>query len=261
MSIQEPLPSYDSERYTSFRILNPFITIMFWTILNKGDGVIQLTAILLIFASMLTWALVVYKSVVLTQLHRSVRAAPSRFWGGDSFESGANAMALVDGSGVLVDVLRDTVRSVKAQGVGAQVPLEERLNRVLRERLDAIQKRMDTGMTALATITSAAPFVGLFGTVWGIYGALIGLSQGTEAALLDKISGPIGEALIMTAVGLAVAIPALVAYNLFARWTRLLRQDVEGFITDMHGYALHNIQQLAMVDLAPAAAKKMGRKE
>ena len=83
------------------------------------------------------------------------------------------------------------------------------------------------------------------------------MSQGADTGLLDKISGPIGEALIMTAVGLAVAIPALVAYNLFARWTRLLRQDVEGFVTDMHGYAIHNVQQLAMVDLKPHVATKI----
>ncbi len=236
-------------------------TIMFWTILNKGDGVIQFTAALLILASAITWALIVYKSVVLAQLHRAVRAAPARFWDGDDFEHGANAMAQADGSGVLVDVLRDAVMGVKSQGVGAHVPLEERLNRLLRERMDRVQLRLDTGMTALATITSAAPFIGLFGTVWGIYGALVGLSQGADTGLLDKISGPIGEALIMTAVGLAVAIPALVAYNLFARWTRLLRQDVEGFVTDMHGYAIHNVQQLAMVDLKPRAATKISSGE
>ena len=92
-------------------------TIMFWTILNKGDGVIQFTAALLILASAITWALIVYKSVVLAQLHRAVRAAPARFWDGDDFEHGANAMAQADGSGVLVDVLRDAVMGVKSQGV------------------------------------------------------------------------------------------------------------------------------------------------
>lgn len=77
----------------------------------------------------------------------------ARFWDGDDFEHGANAMAQADGSGVLVDVLRDAVMGVKSQGVGAHVPLEERLNRLLRERLDRVQLRLDTGMTALATIT------------------------------------------------------------------------------------------------------------
>lgn len=222
---------------------------MFWTIFSRGDFVIQATAALLILASIATWGLILYKIVVLSQLAKSAKGAPKAFWKGKTFESGLKQLVAADASGMMVEAVRQTVLSVKVEGVAGAVPLEDRLERTLRMWLDNFQKRLDAGMTVLATITSAAPFVGLFGTVWGIYGALIGMGSGAEASLLDKISGPIGEALIMTAVGLAVAIPSLVAYNMFARWTRLMRQDIEGFVTDIHAYALHNASQLATVEV------------
>ena len=222
---------------------------MFWTIFSRGDIVIQVTAALLILASIATWGLILYKFVVLSQFAKVAKAAPKAFWKGKTFEGGLKQLMVTDSSGVMADAVRQSVLSVRESGVAASVPLDDRLQRTLRMWLDGVQRRMDGGMTVLATITSAAPFVGLFGTVWGIYGALIGMGAGADAALLDKISGPIGEALIMTAVGLAVAIPSLVAYNMFARWTRLLRQDIEGFATDIHAYALHNAAQLATVEV------------
>lgn len=222
---------------------------MFWTIFSRGDFVIQATAVLLILASIAPWGLILYKAVVLSQLAKSARQAPKAFWQGANFETGLKKLIAADSSGFIVDAVRQSVLSVHMNGVGGSVPLNDRLDRTLRVWLDNFQKRMDSGMTVLATITSAAPFVGLFGTVWGIYGALIGMGAGADTALLDKISGPIGEALIMTAVGLAVAIPSLVAYNMFARWTRLMRQDIEGFVVDIHAYAVHNASQLATVEV------------
>lgn len=222
---------------------------MFWTIFSRGDVVIQVTAALLILASIATWGLILYKLVVLSQFAKVAKSAPKAFWKGKSFETALKQLVMTDSSGMMAEAVRQSVMSVRESGVAASVPLEDRLQRALRMWLDGVQRRLDSGMTVLATITSAAPFVGLFGTVWGIYGALIGMGTGAEASLLDKISGPIGEALIMTAVGLAVAIPSLVAYNMFARWTRLLRQDIEGFATDIHSYALHNAAQLSTVEV------------
>lgn len=222
---------------------------MFWTIFSRGDFVIQMTAALLILASVTTWGLILYKLVVLAQLAKVAKAAPRAFWKGKTFESSLKQLVAADPSGMMVEAVRQSVLSVRVEGVAATVPLDDRLQRTLRMWMDSFQKRLDGGMTVLATITSAAPFVGLFGTVWGIYGALIGMSGGAETALLDKISGPIGEALIMTAVGLAVAIPSLIAYNMFARWTRLLRQDIEGFVSDIHVYAVHNASLLSTVEV------------
>ena len=222
---------------------------MFWTIFSRGDFVIQATAALLILASIATWGLILYKMIVLMQFAKVAKSAPKAFWQGKSFEGGLKQLVATDSSGMMAEAVRQSVMSIRANGVAASVPLEDRLQRTMRMWLDGVQKRLDGGMTVLATITSAAPFVGLFGTVWGIYSALIGMGAGADAALLDKISGPIGEALIMTAVGLAVAIPSLVAYNMFARWTRLLRQDIEGFAADIHAYALHNAAVLATVEV------------
>lgn len=222
---------------------------MFWTIFSRGDVVIQITATLLILASIATWGLILYKIVVLAQLSKVAKSAPKAFWNGKTFDSSLKKLMATDSSGMMVEAVRQSVMSVHESGVAASVPLEDRLQRTLRMWLEGVQRRLDGGMTVLATITSVAPFVGLFGTVWGIYSALLGMGSGADTALLDKISGPIGEALIMTAVGLAVAIPSLVAYNMFARWTRLMRQDIEGFASDIHSYALHNAALLATVEI------------
>ena len=222
---------------------------MFWTIFSRGDFIIQASAALLILASISTWGLILYKIVVLMQFSKSAKTAPTAFWKGKTFEAGLQQLGKNDSSGLMTDAVRRLVVSVRDCGVVASVPLDDRLQRTMRMWLDGVQQRLDSGMTVLATITSAAPCVGLLGTVWGIYSALIGMGSGADTALLDKISGPIGEALIMTAIGLAVAIPSLVAYNMFSRWTRLLRQEAEGFAIDMHAYALHNAAQLATVEV------------
>jgi biopolymer transport protein ExbB len=108
----------------------------------------------------------------------------------------------------------------------------QQLTRVLRDALHAVLLKLQFGQVLLATVGSTAPFVGLLGTVWGIYHALIGIS-GAGQLTIDKVSGPVGEALIMTAAGLAVAIPAVLAYNLFGRYVSRIEADLEGFARDL----------------------------
>jgi biopolymer transport protein ExbB len=108
----------------------------------------------------------------------------------------------------------------------------QQLTRVLRDALHAVLHRLQAGQVLLATVGSTAPFVGLLGTVWGIYHALIGISAAGQASI-DKISGPVGEALIMTAAGLAVAIPAVLAYNILGRAIGRIEADLEGFARDV----------------------------
>jgi biopolymer transport protein ExbB len=105
----------------------------------------------------------------------------------------------------------------------------------LRQAINEAAARLEAGLTFLASVGSTAPFVGLFGTVWGIYHALIGVAASGQIAI-DKIAGPVGEALIMTAVGLAVAIPAVLAYNAFTRVNRLLLAQLDGFAHDLHAF-------------------------
>jgi biopolymer transport protein ExbB len=115
------------------------------------------------------------------------------------------------------------------------VSVDDRVTRVIRYGLARATIRLEKGLSFLATVGSSAPFIGLFGTVWGILHALRGISAG-GIAQLDKISGPISEALVMTAFGLAVAIPALIFYNTFIRMNRVLLVDLDGFAYDLHRY-------------------------
>nr|WP_257756502.1 MotA/TolQ/ExbB proton channel family protein [Immundisolibacter cernigliae] len=115
------------------------------------------------------------------------------------------------------------------------VPPDEFLTRALRRAIEQDTARLEYGQTVLASVASAAPFVGLFGTVWGIYHALLAIGMSGQASL-DKVAGPVGEALIMTALGLAVAIPAVLAYNAIARSNRLLLAELDGFAHDLFAF-------------------------
>ena len=222
---------------------------MLFNIFSKGDLFIQFIATLLFVASMTTWVIIGYKAYVLAQLRGFVNKAPQAFWSSGDLEESVRNLRKVDKLGMFEGMLLQTLSALRERNMGAQVPLNDRIDRSLRSSLQQFQKRLESGMTVLATITSAAPFVGLLGTVWGIYGTLLTMSSQNSATLLDKISGPVGEALIMTAIGLAVAIPSLVAYNLFARKIRDIRQDLDGFVVDFHAYCVHNSDFLTRVEV------------
>jgi len=118
----------------------------------------------------------------------------------------------------------------------ARVERGERVLRALRGALQASQRRLEFGQVLLASVGSTAPFVGLLGTVWGIYHAL-GSIAASGQAMIENVAGPVGEALIMTAFGLVVAIPAVLAYNILGRLVRQLCDDLDGFAHDLHAYA------------------------
>ncbi len=222
---------------------------MLFNIFSNGDLFIQFIDTLLFVASMNTWVIIGYKAYVLAQLRGIVNKAPQAFWSSGDLEESVRNLRKVDKLGMFEGMLLQTLSALRERNMGAQVPLNDRIDRSLRSSLQQFQKRLESGMTVLATITSAAPFVGLLGTVWGIYGTLLTMSSQNSATLLDKISGPVGEALIMTAIGLAVAIPSLVAYNLFARKIRDIRQDLDGFVVDFHAYCVHNSDFLTRVEV------------
>ncbi|MBI4998367.1 MAG: MotA/TolQ/ExbB proton channel family protein, partial [Rhodocyclales bacterium] len=122
-----------------------------------------------------------------------------------------------------------------ARGIGAGVSQSESVTRALRSQIVRTQAGIEQGLTFLASVGSTSPFIGLFGTVWGIYHALVGLSGATQV-VLDKVAGPVGEALIMTAAGLFVAIPAVLAYNALTRGNRIVMAQLDGFAHDLHVY-------------------------
>jgi biopolymer transport protein ExbB len=119
--------------------------------------------------------------------------------------------------------------------LNASVDPGELITRTLRQEINRVSSRLENGLTLLASVGSTAPFVGLFGTVWGIYHALIAVSS-AGTVQIDKVAGPVGEALIMTALGLVVAIPAVLAYNAFTRVNRVTLAELDAFAHDLHAY-------------------------
>jgi biopolymer transport protein ExbB len=122
-----------------------------------------------------------------------------------------------------------------ADSLAARSDRSELITRALRQRINEGAAHLEAGLTFMASVGATAPFVGLFGTVWGIYHALLAIAASGTIAV-DKVAGPVGEALVMTAFGLAVAIPAVLAYNAFTRVNRLLLAELDGFAHDLHAF-------------------------
>ncbi len=206
--------------------------------LTQIDGVGISVLVLLVSLSLSSWYLIVTKSIANYRAKRRAEAFIKHFWSFDSLQSvhadlkktePDNAFAELAKLGIEAAVDSRLHSSHKLEAAGGT---SEFITRALRNGIDQEATRVENGLTLIATAGSAAPYIGLFGTVWGIYHALvqIGLSgQGT----LDKVAGPVGEALIMTAGGLAVAIPAVLAYNTFVRRNRIWLARLEAFAHDL----------------------------
>ncbi|OQX17710.1 MAG: biopolymer transporter ExbB [Desulfobulbaceae bacterium A2] len=208
--------------------------------LAQQDAVGRVLLIVLLCLSVASWYLILTKGVTNVLERRRADRFLTGFWQADSLASAAAGLDGGAADNAFACLLRQTVDAVgngqheeQSRGLTAAGGLAELVTRVLRNGTDQEAARVENGLTILASAGSAAPYIGLFGTVWGIYHALvqIGLSgQGT----LDKVAGPVGEALIMTALGLAVAIPAVLAYNSFSRRNRLWLSRLDAFAHDLY---------------------------
>ncbi len=207
--------------------------------LTHTDGVGRLVLAALLLLSVASWYLIVTRALANILAQRRAANFLAGFWDAPSLEDVSRALATQPVDNAFAELARQALQSVgdsEAQSphkLAAAGGLGEFLTRVLRNGIDQEAARVEHGLTVLASAGSAAPYVGLFGTVWGIYHALvqIGLSgQGT----LDKVAGPVGEALIMTALGLAVAIPAVLAYNAFNRRNRIWLARLDAFAHDLY---------------------------
>jgi len=206
--------------------------------LDQIDGVGMSVLVLLLTLSVASWYLIITKSIANMMAKRRAEAFLKHFWSFDSlqavhveFRNAAPDNAFAELAKLGIDAAADS-RIHSSYKLAAAGGASEFLTRTLRNGIDQEATRVENGLTLIATAGSAAPYIGLFGTVWGIYHALIqiGLSgQGT----LDKVAGPVGEALIMTALGLAVAIPAVLAYNAFVRRNRIWLARLEAFAHDL----------------------------
>ena len=209
--------------------------------LQQGDVVTRGVACLLLAMSVLTWCLALGKAWMLASVRRTAGVAVAGFWAASSLPEAIETIGRLDRERVFAPL---AVAAVEASGpetrpnttsLGARAAPAERIMRDLRAALLATQRRLEAGQTMLATIASVSPFVGLLGTVWGIYHALIGIAGSGQPSISD-VAGPVGEALIMTALGLAVAIPAVVAYNLLGRRIRARHDELDGFARDLHAF-------------------------
>lgn len=206
-------------------------------VFQQGDAVLVSVFLALMAMSVVTWYLILFKSLLVFQRHRANQRFLKQFWEVDSPSAardiaGSNLESplacLADAGFMAVD---------KFQQAPQLGDFNDFLIRSLRNAINREQARTAAGMTFLASIGSTAPFIGLFGTVWGIYHALITISE-TGSASMDMVAGPLGEALIATAAGLAAAIPAVLAYNAFQRTNRVLHEDLDGFAHDLHAFLL-----------------------
>ncbi|MBI1907561.1 MAG: MotA/TolQ/ExbB proton channel family protein [Rhodocyclales bacterium] len=224
-------------------------------LLTQGDMVTLGVAALLGLMSVMSWTIIVGKGVAQLQLRRCLPRATRAFWAASSREEALAAVRREDRSGVFAGVAADAMEAAQAyesrtaEGIGAGVDASEFIGRSLQQSTVFAQARVERGLTMLASVGATAPFVGLLGTVWGIYHALIGLS-GASAVALDQVAGPVGEALIMTACGLFVAIPAVLAYNAFTRANRLVLAQLDGFAHSLHAYLVAGIRIGAHDDAA-----------
>lgn len=199
--------------------------------ISQSGPINQFVAFLLLAMSVTSWVVILWKGYVIKRAVGDVGRSIAAFWQAADLAQGRTTVASLDREQLVLPLI--DASQIKASGTLAGAgDRAQQLTRVLRDALHGVLLKLQFGQTLLATVGSISPFVGLLGTVWGIYEALIAIA-GEGQVTIDKISGPVGEALIMTAAGLAVAIPAVLAYNLYGRYIGRVEADLEGFARDV----------------------------
>ena len=200
-------------------------------ILAQGDGVTRLVALLLLAMSVASWVVIFYKGYLLTRATRGVERGTRAFWQASNVTEARERLAASGGQALVLPLI-DALKLQPAGTLASAGDRVQQLTRLLRDALHRVLHRLQFGQVLLATVGATAPFVGLLGTVWGIYHALSGIAAAGQISI-DRVAGPVGEALIMTAAGLAVAIPAVLAYNVHGRLIGRIEADLEGFALDL----------------------------
>ncbi len=197
----------------------------------QSDAIGKAVAILLLLMSIASWVVILWKAWMLRRAGGDVVRSVAAFWQAPTLDEGSTRVNGFDRGQLVLPLLQAT--QMPAGGtLAAAGDRAQQLTRALRDALHLIMGRLQFGQVLLATIGSTAPFVGLLGTVWGIYHALISIA-GSGQMSIERVAGPVGEALIMTAAGLAVAIPAVLAYNWFGRIIGRIEAELEGFARDL----------------------------
>ncbi|MQR02169.1 MotA/TolQ/ExbB proton channel family protein [Glaciimonas soli] len=213
----------------------------------QGDAISHTVAYVLLAMSVVSWFYILSKTLSSWRIRRSA-AALDGFWQAPTVADAINVIEQADSENVYTPLAKQAALAAaiktpsgnssaasSATSLNAASDLSELITRTLRREITRVSSRLENGLTLLASVGATSPFVGLFGTVWGIYHALMAVS-GSGTVQIDKIAGPVGEALIMTALGLLVAIPAVLAYNGFNRVNRITLAELDGFAHDLHAH-------------------------
>jgi len=211
---------------------NPYGLAALWA---QGDWVAKGTLLILVLMSMGSWYVIFTKLAEQLRLGRQARTAQAQFWSAGSVRQGAEALEADSAFRFIAD--KGLEGASKHTGLLGAIDFNDWVTMSIQRAMGQVQSRLQGGLAFLATVGSTAPFVGLFGTVWGIYHALVKIGMSGQASI-DKVAGPVGEALIMTAIGLAVAVPAVLGYNWLVRRNKVLMEEVQAFGSDLHAVLL-----------------------
>jgi biopolymer transport protein ExbB len=205
---------------------------------NQGDIVTKSVALLLLLMSLASWMVILIKTLDLIK-YRKLSNAAEDFWHSEDFAAGLAKLGADPANPFHQLALEGREATLHHRNTKAQLrdtlDMSDWVTRALRNSLDEFTARLQSGLAILASVGSTAPFVGLFGTVWGIYHALLSIGAAGQATI-DQVAGPVGESLIMTALGLAVAIPAVLGYNALVRGNKGILQKLNRFAHDLHAY-------------------------
>ena len=211
---------------------NPYGISALW---HTSDAVAKTVLLLLLTMSISSWYVTIVKLLEQSKMDRQAKAAAKDFWPTGTIEQGAKALEESSPYRYIADAGLKALE--KHEGLMGHIPLNDWVSMGIQRAVDRIQGNTQRGLAVLATVGSVSPFVGLFGTVWGIYHALTAIGISGQASI-DKVAGPVGEALIMTAIGLAVAVPAVLGYNWLVRRNKGVMDDVRAFSQDLHSVVL-----------------------
>jgi biopolymer transport protein ExbB len=203
----------------------------FEALLKGSDMVAKVTLAILAIMSMGSWYVIITKVYEQSKMNRQAKAANKTFWNAPSVAQGTEGLKKASPFRFIAESGLEAQH--KHVGLVANVDLNEWVSMSIQRAIENVQGRMQAGLAFLATVGSTAPFVGLFGTVWGIVNALTAIGVAGQASI-DKVAGPVGEALIMTAIGLAVAVPAVLGYNWLVRRNKAVMDSVRSFGADLH---------------------------
>ncbi|MCF9047248.1 MotA/TolQ/ExbB proton channel family protein [Acinetobacter nectaris] len=233
---------------TTEKVSNPYGLDAVW---REGDFVARGTLIIMLLMSAGTWYLIVTKFLEQQKVKQQGKVAREKFWNAANISAGAETLDHKSAYRFIAEKAHSSTQNHGSHMLD-KIDFNTWVTLSIQRAVDKVQSRLSGGLAFLATVGSTSPFIGLFGTVWGIYHALTAIGISGQASI-DKVAGPVGEALIMTAIGLAVAVPAVLGYNWLIRRNKSILEEVRSFGADLHAVALSGNMVSGEV---PVATKK-----